>query len=713
VVALAVVVGTDHLVADSLVNSFEANGWSTVTVPYEWLDEPGSAEAIAELRPSVVLLAPCAVDPLSGEHAAPSATQARVAAAGRGAATAGARLVLYSTEAVFDGKLGPYSENDKPTPEHETGRQALASEEAALAAPCRPLVIRTSLVFGWARESENLAMRLWSRLGAGQPLAVDQALRTPTLAEHLAEITVRLLEAEADGVIHVAGGEHVSSYDFATRVARTFLMDPELVRPTPSPQRYGLASDRLTELLSTPPLPLREALQRVRRRWRGETQVFLRHTTAPRDDDLKRDILERVRVYARAVHGAGSFVPFTSPVPYSGRVFGEEELVNLVDASLDFWLTLGPWGDGFEAGLKRRLGARDVVLTNSGSSANLTAVAALCSNRLSRPLLPGDEVITPAATFPTTLAPLLQHGLTPVLVDCELGTYNINPDLVRAAVTERTRALMIPHTLGNPCDLDAMVELAEQHSLYLVEDACDALGSTFRGQPVGTFGTLGTLSFYPAHQITTGEGGAVIVNEARLTRIVRSVRDWGRECWCAPGESNTCGKRFGWQVGDLPAGYDHKFTYSDIGYNLKPTDLQAAIGVAQLNRLDHFVDRRRSNFRRLYEAMEEHRDHVILPRLDERAQPAWFGFPLTVKDDSKRELVQWLQRSNIDTRELFAGSILRQPGYQKAAVRVHGELTETDRMLRSTFFVGVYPGLTDEMIDFMIERMHAFFRGQR
>lgn len=724
----AVVIGGDGLAGRALVRALEANGWTAAQEPYDLLDARDAAGTVASRRPAAVLLAPDAADPPSGPPPPASATPPRVRAAARGAAAAGARLVLFSSDEVFDGRGGPYTEDAAPGRD-DSAIATRESEQAALTAPCDALVVRTSLVFGWSRASDNLAMQVWGRLGAGLRLTVDDTLHTPTLAEYLAEATVRLLELDARGVVHVAGRDTMSRLEFARQVARALLLDGSLIQPATAPltqpaaagngsagavgARYGLQTGQLTAMLATEPLSIREMLQRLRREWRSNVTVRPPASQGLPGNALKTEILDRVRAYYHQAHTAQPFVPLTSRVPYSGRVYGEEELVNLVDASLDFWLTLGPWGESFEDRVRRRLGARDVALTNSGSSANLTAVAALCSERLERPLREGDEVITPAATFPTTLAPLLQFRLTPVLVDCEIGTYNVNPDLVAAAVTPRTRAIMIPHTLGNPCDMDAIMEVAGRHDLTVVEDACDALGSRFRGQPVGTFGALATLSFFPAHQITMGEGGAVIVNRPRLSRIVRSVRDWGRDCWCAPGESNSCGKRFGWQLGTLPAGYDHKFIYSDVGFNLKPTDLQAAVGVAQLARLDDFVRSRREHFARLYAALEEHRDHVELPRLDERAEPAWFGFPITLKDGSKRELVQWLQRANIDTRELFAGSIMRQPGYRTARVRVHGELTETERMLHRTFFIGVYPGLSDEMVDFMIDRLHQFFTRTR
>ncbi len=428
---------------------------------------------------------------------------------------------------------------------------------------------------------------------------------------------------------------------------------------------------------------------------------------------LKQEILDKVRRYWEIAHQPQPFEPFTSRVNYSGRVFGAEELQNLVDSSLDFWLTLGPWADKFESGLQRYLGCRNVALVNSGSTANLTAVMALMSPLLDNPLRPGDEVITPAVTFPTTLAPLVHGGLLPVFVDCEVGTYNINPRLIEGALSPKTRAIMVPHTLGVPCDLDVLVDICKRHGLYLIEDTCDALGATWRGKAVGTFGDLATVSFFPAHQMTMGEGGAVIINNPKLIKVVRSVRDWGRDCWCPTGESNTCGKRFGWQLGELPCGYDHKYIYSTLGYNFKPTDMQAAIGCAQLERLPGFVEQRRKNFHQFYTALASHQDKLILPTLDPRGDPSWFGFPITVRSGVERvALIKWLEDANIETRLVFGGNILKQPGFQQIERRVHGELTESDRIMRDTFFVGVFPGMTAEKIRFVTERISAFLNGQ-
>lgn len=432
---------------------------------------------------------------------------------------------------------------------------------------------------------------------------------------------------------------------------------------------------------------------------------------------LKAEILDRVRAYHDLAHRREPFRP-GDRVPYAGRVYDAREMVNLVDAALDFWLTAGPYGDRFEDAMRKYFGARGFLMVNSGSSANLLMVATLCTPTLDANLAdgpgrlrPGDEVITPAVTFPTTLAPLLQHGLVPVFVDCEIGTYNVDPEAVAAAIGPRTRAIMVPHTLGLPCDLDVLVDLCREHGLWLVEDGCDALGSTWNGRLVGTFGALSSLSFFPAHHITTGEGGGVVVNDRRLKAAALSLRDWGRDCWCPPGHSDTCGKRFGWQMGDLPAGYDHKYIYSNIGYNLKATDLQAAIGLAQVDRIPDFVATRRRHFRRYQEGLADLADRFVLPRVDPRADPSPFGFPITVAPgDDRRDLLLWLEGAGIQTRLLFGGNILRQPGYRDIPHRVHGDLDRSDRIMRDTFFVGVYPGLSDEAIDHVIERLHAWTR---
>lgn len=431
-------------------------------------------------------------------------------------------------------------------------------------------------------------------------------------------------------------------------------------------------------------------------------------------ETLKQTILEQVREYYRLAHTDRPFIPGQTLVNYAGRVYGAEELVNAVDASLEFHLTAGRYAGLLEEKLKFHFAAQRALLVNSGSSANLLMVSALKSNKLSHPLRAGDEVITPAVTFPTTLAPIVQNGLVPVFVDCEPDTFNMDPQRVADAVGPKTAAIFVPHTLGSPWHLDTLAGLCRDRGLYLLEDCCDALGATYDGRPVGSFGAMSSLSFFPAHQITMGEGGAVIVNDAELVRPVRSIRDWGKDCWCEPGKNDSCANRFGGQYGELPPGYDHKYVFSDIGYNLKVTDLQAAIGVAQWERVAEFVQARRTNFRFFQKALEPFADQLAFARVDPRANPSWFGFPVTVREGVSRvELVRFLEQRKVETRLMFGGNILKQPGYIGIQHRVVGELSESDRVLRNTFFIGVYPGLTDQRRNYVVEQFTDFFRGGR
>lgn len=423
-------------------------------------------------------------------------------------------------------------------------------------------------------------------------------------------------------------------------------------------------------------------------------------------------ILQLVAEYAAERHAPSSFDPDNPSVPVSGKVFGPEEVVELVRSSLDFWLTAGPETKRFERALARKAGLRHALMVNSGSSANLAAVTALTSPLLGeKQLRPGDEVITVAAGFPTTVNPIVQNGLLPVFVDVELPTYNIDPAQLEAAVSDRTRAVVIAHTLGNPFDLGAVTDLCRRHGLLLVEDCCDALGATYDGKPVGTFGELATLSFYPAHQLTTGEGGAVLANRSLMKRIVEIVRDWGRDCWCDPGCDNTCGKRFTQRFGTLPPGYDHKYVYSHLGYNLKATDMQAAVGLAQLDRLDDFVARRRRNHAYLTAAMADMQDVFVLPEATPGSDPSWFGFALTLRDDapfSRNELTRYLDDHGVATRMLFAGNLLRQPAYQDVAHRVVGSLDVTDTIASQTFWIGCYPGLDEAHLDYAVGQLRRF-----
>ncbi len=425
-------------------------------------------------------------------------------------------------------------------------------------------------------------------------------------------------------------------------------------------------------------------------------------------------ILKLVAEYAAERHAPQGFDPARPSVPVSGRVFGPEEVVELVRTSLDFWLTAGPETARFERALADRVGLRHALMVNSGSSANLVAVAALTSQFLGeRRLLPGDEVITVAAGFPTTVNPIVQNGFVPVFVDVTLDTHNVDVSQLEAAVSERTRAVAIAHTLGNPFDLRAVTDFCARHDLLLVEDCCDALGARYDGRSVGTFGDYATLSFYPAHQITTGEGGAVLTNRAKLKRAAETMRDWGRDCWCDPGCDNTCGKRFAQQFGTLPPGYDHKYVYSHLGYNLKATDMQAAIGAAQLERLDGFVEARRRNHELLREALTDLEDVLMLPEATPNSEPSWFGFAMTVRPDAgftRTDLVRHLDSGGIGTRQLFAGNLLRQPAYQEVRYRVIGSLPNTDAVAESTFWIGCFPGLTQGHLEYAADRVRQFCR---
>jgi CDP-6-deoxy-D-xylo-4-hexulose-3-dehydrase len=439
------------------------------------------------------------------------------------------------------------------------------------------------------------------------------------------------------------------------------------------------------------------------------------------EEPLRAEIRERVRRLVRERLARATFEPGQSVVPYAGRIYDEAEVVAAVEASLDFWLTLGPYGERFERALATKVGARHALLVNSGSSANLVALSALTSPKLDRPLVPGDEVITVAAGFPTTLNPILQNGCVPVFVDVMLRTHVADPNMIEAAVGPRTRAIMMAHTLGNPFDLDAVTDICRRHGLFLVEDNCDALGSLYHGRYTGTFGDLATLSFYPAHHITMGEGGAVLVRDGRLKVIVESFRDWGRDCWCAPGKADTCGKRFGWQLGELPCGYDHKYIYVHRGYNLKPTDIQAAIGIAQLEKLDDFGSARRAHWAYLHKTLAPLEEFLELPAATPGSDPSWFGFFFVVREDApftRDELVQALEARRIQTRMLFGGNLLRQPAYAGIPQRVVGGLEQTDRLLHAGMWVGVYPGLRGEPIAYVansitaeVERLVA--RGRR
>lgn len=438
---------------------------------------------------------------------------------------------------------------------------------------------------------------------------------------------------------------------------------------------------------------------------------------------LRKKVIEAAVQYYQEVHKVKTEIPFKEGniIPYAGRVFDEKEMINLIDSSLDFWLTAGKYAKQFEEEFANFLGVKYCSLTNSGSSANLLAFMALTSPLLGeRRVKRGDEVITVACSFPTTIAPLIQYGAVPVFLDIDLPTYNINCSLLEEALSEKTKAVMIAHTLGNPFDLERVKDFCDRHGLWLIEDNCDALGSKYlykgKWRYTGTVGDIGTSSFYPPHHITMGEGGAVYTNNPLLKKIVESLRDWGRDCWCPSGKDNTCRRRFNQQLGELPYGYDHKYTYSHFGYNLKVTDMQAAIGCAQIEKIPYFVENRKNNWKKLRDALKELEDYLILPEPTKNSDPSWFGFLITVKEDApftRQEIVQYLEESGIQTRMLFAGNILKHPCFDElrtngVGYRTIGELKNTDYVLHNTFWIGVYPGLTEEMLGYIIKKFYDF-----
>jgi CDP-6-deoxy-D-xylo-4-hexulose-3-dehydrase len=431
-----------------------------------------------------------------------------------------------------------------------------------------------------------------------------------------------------------------------------------------------------------------------------------------RSEQLRQQILQLTAEFHAEAFAKKDFVAGSSVVPVSGKVIDAADMSAVVDSALDGWFTTGRWAKDFERKLARFFGLRSASLVNSGSSANLVALSALTSPKLGeRALKPGDEVITVAAGFPTTVNPIFQNRLVPVFIDVTLPTYEIDVTKLEAARSEKTKAVMVAHTLGNVFDLGAVTAFCKKYNLWLIEDCCDALGSTYKGQKVGTFGDIATVSFYPAHHITMGEGGAVLTDKPALQVLIDSFRDWGRDCWCEPGVDNTCGKRFDWQLGTLPCGYDHKYTYSHVGYNLKATDMQAALGVSQIEKLPHFIERRKENFAYLKQVLKPLEQYIVLPEATPDSDPSWFGFPIGVKEDApfkRDQLTKALEANKIGTRLLFAGNLLRQPAYEGWEYRVVGEMTNTDYVMNNVFWIGVYPGLTKEMLDYIAKTATEF-----
>jgi len=430
--------------------------------------------------------------------------------------------------------------------------------------------------------------------------------------------------------------------------------------------------------------------------------------------NIRNEILSLVNDYSEINFKQKEFIPGVNEVPVSGKVIGSLELKNMVEASLDGWLTTGRFNEQFEKKLASFLGIKCLLTVNSGSSANLIAFSTLTSPKLKeRAIQKGDEVITVAAGFPTTVNPIIQFGAIPVFIDAKIPTYNIDESLVEEAITNKTKAIMLAHTLGNPFNVKKIKEICDKYNLWLIEDSCDALGSKFNNQNVGTFGDLATLSFYPAHHITMGEGGAVFTNSKKLERIAESFRDWGRDCYCEPGKDNTCNKRFDWQLGDLPFGYDHKYTYSHLGYNMKITDMQAACGLAQLNRLESFIRKRKENFNFLYKNIKALEEFLILPEPEKNSEPSWFGFPLTLKKNNKynrNDLIKYLNENKIGTRLLFSGNLIKQPYMKSINFKVHGNLKNTDLIMENTLWIGLYPGLSKEQLQYSVLKIKDFFK---
>lgn len=430
-------------------------------------------------------------------------------------------------------------------------------------------------------------------------------------------------------------------------------------------------------------------------------------------DQIKKKILDLVEEYYDIAHKQQSYKE-GDPVPVSGKVYDSEDMKYLVESSLDFWLTAGRFATKFEKDFAKYFGLRKAYLTNSGSSANLLALSALTSPKLKeRQVMPGDEVITVAAGFPTTVNPILQNQLVPVFIDVEYPGLEVNLENLKKAITKKTKVIMIAHALGNPFDAESIAKIAKENNIWLIEDNCDSLGSKINGKMTGTFGDISTVSFYPAHHITMGEGGCVLTNSAKLGKIIESFRDWGRDCWCPPGVDNTCGKRFNWKLGQLPKGYDHKYTYSHVGYNLKVTDMQAALGCSQLKKLDKFISMRKENYRKLYMKLSEFNDYLILPKNNPNTEPSWFGFPIATKPEKgvdRDHLVEYLNSQKIGTRLLFAGNLLKQPAYLNINHRVVGGLKNSDKVMKYIFWIGVYPGIDDKKIDYIYKTFKDYFK---
>jgi CDP-6-deoxy-D-xylo-4-hexulose-3-dehydrase len=623
------------------------------------------------------------------------------------------KYVFVSTDYVFDGKNGPYTEDAAVQPLNVYGQHKLLVEQYIQEKLSKSgLIARTTTVFGWESAGKNFVAKFIKTLQEGKEFTVPKdQFATPTYVEDLARAIRALVEAEKSGIYHTAGQEYMSRVEFAEIIADIFNLNKSLIR--------GISTAELKQPANRPlnaGLVCKKAEQEIKFYFKkpSEALQYMKEHQNYAAESIKKSIFQQTKKFYKQVHEQKLFVAGKTSLPYAGRVFDEKEIINAVDASLDFWLTLGKYDSLFCKKFSEYLNVPFVTLVNSGSSANLLAITALCSPLLKeKQLKPGDEIITLAAGFPTTVNPIIMNNLVPVFVDIELGTYDISLEKIKQAYSPKTKAIFVAHTLGMPFKFDEIMQFAKEKNLFVIEDSCDALGSTYDGKLVGTIGDIGTFSFYPAHHMTMGEGGAVVTKNPILKRAIESYRDWGRICWCAPGASNTCKRRFGWKLGTLPEGYDHKYIYNHIGYNLKPIDVQPAIGLAQLDKLSSFIAARKKNFSLIHTALQKYSSYLILPQKNPLADPSWFGYIITVRDNTlftKPELVQYLENHKIATRELFGGNLLRQPAYEGIACRRVGELKNTDYIMQNTFFIGVYPGLSEEHIQYMIDTIENFFR---
>src|SRR3989344_870873 len=700
-----VVYGTYNTVAQKTKSS------NSTIVKLEITDEQSVTDLVQKINPDIIINT-CAMTHVDNCELHPQEAYKINVEGNRNllkACSPSTLFVFISTYYVFDGHKGWYEEGDAENPLSYYGTTKLLAEKETLQ-HARSLIIRTSKIFSLGRDTRNFAARLYDSLAKGQEvMQVDDQFTNPILADDLARIIKELIFKDKTGIYNAGGWAYVDNFTFAVEFARYFGFDASLVKAkateqvnqaAPRPRQCGV---RIQKLLNEGirPLNLMESFSAMK-----ELKA----------EQIRKEIVASITAYHSLAFGKNRFISGETSIPVSGKVFDEKELQNLVDAALDGWWTEGRFSREFCRKLSEFLNVRYVIPTNSGSSANLLAFSALTSPVWGgKQITPGSEIITVAAGFPTTINPIIQNNCTPVFVDIELGTYNIDTAVLESAITEKTKAVFIALTLGNPFNITKVKALCEKYNLWLVEDCCDALGSRHNGQLVSTFGDLATFSFYPAHHITAGEGGAVVTNNPLLKKLIESYRDWGRDCWCATGKDNTCGKRFCWKLGTLPEGYDHKYIYSRAGYNLKWTDLQAAIALAQLDKLPDFIIKRKRNFALLQAGLQKYSAYLILPKPTENSDPAWFGFPITIKPESginRKDLVAFLEQHQISTRLMFAGNITKQPYFKDINYKVVGTLQNSDIIMTNTFWIGVYPGITEEMIAYIVSTFDRFFNSR-